>query len=70
MHASVGTTHGAEVVRASEWYCILKRRERRNGRVHASGGTTQGAKVVGAFEWVGARVRTGIAFSNLAEAAC
>ena len=38
-------------------------------RAHGSGGTTQGAEVVRASEWVGARVGTGIAFSNLAEAA-
>eukprot|EP00964_Phaeocystis_antarctica_P111823 scaffold76096_cov65-Phaeocystis_antarctica.AAC.2 len=41
-------------------------RERRNGRAHASGGTTQGAEVVRGYEWVGARVGTGMAFSNLA----
>ena len=39
--------------------------------MHTSGGTTQGAEVVRASEWVGARVGvgTGIAFSDLAEAA-
>ena len=39
-------------------------------RVHTAAVVrTQGAEVVRASEWVGARVSTGIAFSNLAEAA-